>query len=116
MPQPVIATAKDVPFNEQVLLIIKTEGDIEIEGDGLVVSIVEATDWVLAFVKDYLSQGMTPQDLQDEIERAEQWRQSLTLQSQEVRRRTLETAARRDEIQNLEKRLKLDRETTERKD
>ncbi|MGB3787615.1 MAG: hypothetical protein WA949_06370 [Phormidesmis sp.] len=113
--QPVISTSKDVPFSEQVLLIVETEGDVE-KGDGLVLSMVEATEWVLTLVKDYLSQGMTSQDLQGEIERAEQWRQSLTLQSQEVRRRTLETAARRDEIQNLEKRLKLDREASERKD
>ena len=113
--RPIIATPKDVPFNEQVLLIVEVEGDVE-KGDSAVFNMAEATDWVLTLIKDYLSLGLTPQDLKDEIKRAEQWRQSLTLQSQEVRRRTLETAARRDEIQNLEKRLKLDREATERKD
>ncbi|MBE9063371.1 hypothetical protein [cf. Phormidesmis sp. LEGE 11477] len=103
--QSVISTAKDIPFSEQMLLIA------EIEDNNQVISVVDATEWVLGIVKDYLSLGVTPEELKGEIERAEQWRQSLTLQSQEVRRRTLETAARRDEIQNLEKRLKLDRET-----
>ncbi|EDX84480.1 hypothetical protein S7335_2177 [Synechococcus sp. PCC 7335] len=88
----------------------------EIEGDDQVVNVADATEWVLGLVKDYLSLGLTPEELKSEIERAEQWRQSLTLQTQEVRRRTLEMAARRDEIQNLEKRLKLARETSERKD
>ena len=108
--QGVISTSKDVPFSEQMLLIA------EIEGDDQVVSVVDATEWVLSLIKDYLSLGLTPKELESEIERAEQWRQSLTLQTQEVRRRTLETAARRDEIQNLEKRLKLDRETPERRE
>ena len=110
MSQGVISTSKDVPFGEQVLLIA------EIEGDDQVVSVVDATEWVLSLVKDYLSLDLTPKELEREIERAEQWRQSLTLKTQEVRRRTLEMAARRDEIQNLEKRLKLDRETPERRD
>ncbi|WP_038016480.1 hypothetical protein [Synechococcus sp. PCC 7335] len=108
--QSVISTSKDVPFGEQMLLIA------EIEGDDQVVNVADATEWVLGLVKDYLSLGLTPEELKSEIERAEQWRQSLTLQTQEVRRRTLEMAARRDEIQNLEKRLKLARETSERKD
>jgi len=108
-PQRVINTSKDVPFNEQALLLVEIE-DSDIEGSDRIVSVEDATEWILALIKDYLSLGMTPQDIYSEIERAEQWRQSLTLQSQEVRRRTLETAARRDEIQNLEKRLKLDRE------
>jgi len=113
--QEFISISRDVPFNEQVLLIVEIEGS-DIGGNDRVVSLVDATAWVLGLVEGYLSMGMTPKDLQNEAERAEQWRQSLTLQSQEVRRRSLETAARRDEIQNLEKRLKLDREATERQD
>jgi hypothetical protein len=112
----IISTSKDVPFNEQVLLIVEIEGSDIGSGDHRVVSMVDATAWVLGLVEDYLSTGMTPEDLHNELVQAERWRQSLTLQSQEVRRRSLETAARRDEIQNLEKRLKLDREATERQD
>ena len=108
-PQNIVSTAYDIPFNEQVLVLVDIESDN-------VVGVKDATEWVTDFIAEYLSLGLTPRGLEDELERAEQWRQSLTLQSQEVRRRALETAARRDEIQNLEKRLKLDSEASERKD
>ncbi|MEL6554578.1 MAG: hypothetical protein AAFQ63_14075 [Cyanobacteria bacterium J06621_11] len=105
-----MVTSEDVPFNEQVLILV------EMEGEEKIVSIADATEWVTDFVAEYLTLGLTPRALEDELERAEQWRQSLTLQSQEVRRRALETAARRDEIQDLEKRLKLDHEASERQE
>lgn len=109
-PSKILDTTQDVPFNEQALILV------EIEGEDQVTETKDATQWVTDFVAEYLSLGLTPRGLEDELERAEQWRQSLTLQSQEVRRRALETAARRDEIQNLEKRLKLESETVEQKD
>ncbi|MEL6880511.1 MAG: hypothetical protein AAFP09_08285 [Cyanobacteria bacterium J06607_10] len=109
-PARVLATSHPVAFNEQVLVLV------DINDDEQVVSVIDASQWVVDFVAEYLTHGLTPQGLADELDRAEQWRQSLTLQTQEVRRRALETAARRDEIQNLEKRLKLERETSERKD
>ncbi len=109
-PSKLVTVFQEVPFNEQVLVLV------ELEDDEHVVSLKDATEWVTDFVAEYLTLGLTPRGLEAELERAEQWRQSLTLQSQEVRRRALETAARRDEIQNLEKRLKLDREAAEHKD
>lgn len=109
-PCKVISTYKDIPFNEQVLVLV------ELVDEETVIAVQDATDWVMGFVAEYLTQGLTPTGLKEEVERAEQWRQSLTLQSQEVRRRALETAARRDEIQNLEKRLKVEREMLESKD
>ncbi|MGD1899977.1 MAG: hypothetical protein ACFB16_23900 [Phormidesmis sp.] len=109
-PSKIVITSQEVPFNEQVLVLV------EMENEDQVVTMKDATEWVTDFVAEYLTLGLTPRGLEDELERAEQWRQSLTLQSQEVRRRALETAARRDEIQNLEKRLKLDHEASEQKD
>jgi len=110
-PSKIVNTAQNVPFNEQALVLV------EIEDEDQVTNTKDATQWVTDFVAEYLTLGLTPRGLEDELERAEQWRQSLTLQSQEVRRRALETAARRDEIQNLEKRLKLESEAgVERKD
>lgn len=70
----------------------------------------DATDWIVQTLGDYLTIGITPEQLQEEIERAEQWRQSLTLQSQEIGRRVLETEARRDQIQQLEENLKKEKE------
>jgi hypothetical protein len=106
-PPRTITTSQSISMNEQALVLL------ELDADEKVVSVTDATQWVLDFVSEYLSLGLTPKVLKEELERAEQWRQSLTLQSQEVRRRALETAARRDEIQDLEKRLKLERETLE---
>jgi predicted RNase H-like nuclease (RuvC/YqgF family) len=79
------------------------------------VAVEDAIPWVLTLVEQYLTYGMTPAALEQEIERAERWRQSLTLKSQEVDRRALETAARRDEIQELERNLKQEQEELERR-
>lgn len=109
-PPRIITVAQGIDANEQVLMLV------ELDAENNLISAEDATQWVLDFVAEYLTLGLTPKGLEEELERAEQWRQSLTLQSQEVRRRALETAARRDEIQDLEKRLKLERETLESKD
>lgn len=109
-PAKTITTYQDIDFNEQTLVLV------DLDADEKLLSVEDATQWVLDFISEYLTLGLTPKALKEEVERAEQWRQSLTLQSQEVRRRALETAARRDEIQNLEKRLKLEREPQESKE
>jgi hypothetical protein len=105
-----IETPFSIPYNEGVLVLLK------LDTQNQVIAVTDATDWVLDLVSQYLSQGITPEFLKQEMERAEQWRQSLTLQSQEVRRRALETAARRDEIQALEQRLRLEQEELERRE
>ena len=94
-------------FNEGTLVLV------ELDDSNQVIELQEATDWVLDLVSQFLTQGVTPQFFHQEVERAEQWRQSLTLQSQEIRRRQMETAARRDEIQALEKKLRLEQEEPE---
>lgn len=78
--------------------------------DDKVSNLRDATDWIVQTLGEYLTIGITPEQLQEEIERAEQWRQSLTLQSQEIGRRVLETEARRDQIQQLEENLKKEKE------
>lgn len=105
-----IETTESVPFNEGTLVIVS------LDEQNQVTTVTDATDWVLDLVSKYLGQGITPEFLQQEVERAEQWRQSLTLQSQEVRRRAVETAARRDEIQALEQKLRLEQEDLERRE
>ncbi|MDJ0705353.1 MAG: hypothetical protein QNJ46_18885 [Leptolyngbyaceae cyanobacterium MO_188.B28] len=106
----VVETSGIVAFNEGALVLVELSNTNQID------AIRDASDWVLELVSQYLTRGVTPEFLEQEIERAEQWRQSLTLQSQEVGRRVLETAARRDEIQELEKNLKLEREELERRE
>ncbi len=93
---------KDVPeannFGEGMLVLV----DIQ---NKEVVSVKDARDWVLNFVKQYLTKGITPQGLQEELDRVEQWRQSLTLQSQDLARRTVELENRREQLQELELKL-----------
>jgi predicted RNase H-like nuclease (RuvC/YqgF family) len=86
---------------------------VEISPTHEVQKIQDATHWVLEIVKQYLSTGVTPDFLQEEVQRAEQWRQSLTLQSQELGRRALEMEARRDQIQELEENLKQEKKKLE---
>lgn len=87
-------------FSEGLLVLV------ELSSSQQVLSIKDAKDWVLDILQKFLVTGITPSFLQQETERAEQWRQSLTLQSQELDRRALELEARREQIQLLEENLK----------
>jgi hypothetical protein len=100
-----------IGFTEGALVLVTLDTD-----DATVKSIQDAVPWVLDLMDTFLVRGITPGFLEEEVERAEQWRQSLTLESQEVDRRALEAAARRDEIQELEKSLKLEQAELERRE
>ena len=97
-----IAEAIDLPEGMLVL--------VELSPQGEVLSLQDATTWVLDLVKTYLTSGVTPEFLKAETERSEQWRQSLTLQNQDLSRRSLEVEARREQIQALEESFKRDKE------
>ena len=73
----------------------------------------DAKPWILHLVKTYLVAGITPEFLKQEGDRAEMWRQSLTLKNQEVDRRALELEARREQIQALEADLKREKQQLE---
>lgn len=94
-------------FSDDLLVLV------EISNSNQIVDIREAKDWVLELVQRYLTYGITPSHLQQEIERAEQWRQSLTLESQELARRQIELEARREQIQVLEEELKNEKKQLE---
>ncbi|MFN6567414.1 hypothetical protein [Dendronalium sp. ChiSLP03b] len=98
-----ILLGKGNTMSEKLLVLVELSptGDIE--------RLEEATDWVLRLVQAYLSTGITPDFLHQEAERAEQWRQSLTLQNQDLARRSLELEARREQIQALEESIKRDK-------
>ena len=95
------------PLNEGLLVLVELSENQE------VLSIQHANDWVLDLVEQYLSAGVTPTFLQEEAERTEQWRQDLTLQSQDLTRRHLEMEARREQIQTLEEDLKREKQQLE---
>lgn len=87
---------------------------VELSDHKEVLSIQHAKDWVLDLVQKYLTSGATsPTFLEEETERAEKWRQELTLQSQDLTRRNLEMEARREQIQTLEEDLEPQRQRLE---
>lgn len=87
-------------FNEGMLVLV------ELGPSRQALSVYDAKPWLLDVVQKFLVNGITPEFLQQETERAEQWRQSLTLQSQELDRRALELEARKEQIQEMEAKLK----------
>ncbi len=109
----VVINPEDIPltdtnfFNEGWLVLVELSDEQE------VLSIRDARDWVLDLVQKYLTTGVTPTFLREEAERTEQWRQDLTLQSQDLTRRHLEMEARREQIQTLEEDLKREQQQLE---
>ena len=82
----------------------------EVSEGGQIESVQDATPWVLTVIEQYVTKGITPEALMAEAEQAEEWRQSLTMKSQDVVRRSVEVETRRDQIQELERGLEEKRE------
>lgn len=88
----------------------------EFAGEGKITNIRDATGWILYFMEQYLTSGITPEFLRAEADRAEQWRHKLTVESQELARRKLELEARREQIQGLLESLKQREKELERRE
>ena len=82
---------------------------VELSTTGKIETFEDATDWVINLVKTYLSTGVTSEFLKQETEKMENWQQNLTLQNQDLARRSLELEARREQIEALEESLKRER-------
>ncbi|MEB3217100.1 MAG: hypothetical protein VKN72_12850 [Nostocales cyanobacterium 94392] len=106
----VILLGKGKHLTEKLLVLVELSATGEIE------KIEDASNWVLEIVQKYLTTGISPEFLHQEAERAEYWRQNLTLQNQDLARRTLELEARREQIQALEEALKRDKSETHHQD
>ncbi len=78
---------------------------VELSPQGEIETIKDATDWVINLVETYLSTGVTPEFLKQEAVKMENWQQSLTLQNQDLARRSLELEARREQIEALKESL-----------
>lgn len=92
---PVISSPEAGAWNDGVLVLV------DLSPTHQVLSLEDATKWVVGLVSDYLTSGITPAFLAQEKERIEQGLQSVTLEKQELARKTLELEARREEIQRL---------------
>jgi len=78
-----------------------------------IMQVESANHWLIDIIHTFLRSGITPAFLQEEAERAEHWRQMLTLQSQDLDRRALELEARREQIEQLEETLKREKKHLE---
>ncbi|MEC4804542.1 MAG: hypothetical protein SAJ12_07855 [Jaaginema sp. PMC 1079.18] len=85
---------------------------VDLDESQQILSLQDATKWVLAILKK-LSTESGSESLGEEQAAIEQWRQELTLQSQDMTRRNLEIETRREQIQDLEKSLKEEKEQIE---
>ncbi|WP_013320943.1 hypothetical protein [Gloeothece verrucosa] len=73
-----------------------------------------AKDWILKMIEKHLKDNkITPEFVEKEQERIEQWRQEITGQSLDLTRRHLEVETRRDQLQELEISLKQEKEKLE---
>ncbi len=102
-----------VPFDEPTeygegALVLATLSDTQ-----QIVHLESADRWIIDIIQTFLRSGVTPAFLQEESARAEQWRQNLTLQSQDLDRRALELEARREQIEQLEETLKREKKQME---
>lgn len=86
---------------------------VEVDEEQQILNLQDAKYWLLDVIEEFLATNLSPAFLQQEAERAEQWRQDLTLQSQDLARRTMELEARQEQIQTLEAELKEEREKLE---
>ncbi|EAZ92957.1 hypothetical protein [Crocosphaera chwakensis] len=88
-------------FRDRVLVLVKLGNDHEI------IEVKEAKDWVMGLVETYLTNGtITPQWVQKEQEKVEQWRQEITAKSLDLTRRQLELETQKEQLQELEGKLK----------
>jgi len=87
-------------LSDGLLVLVETNDQEEIT------NIQSAKNWVLDFVEKYLTLGITPSFIEQESERIEEWRQDLTLQTQDLGRRQWEMESRREQIQALEEEIK----------
>lgn len=95
---------QDLKLNEGLLVLVDCSDNREI------LKIIEAKDWVLQLVQQYLSNyAITPQFVEKEQARLEKWRQELTSKSQDLTRQLLEIETRREQLQELETSLKGER-------
>ena len=87
-------------FSVGMFVLVKLDQNQE------VVSIQNATDWLLEVVRDRFAQEfINPEFIQQEQAKIETWRQEITAQSQDLTRRKLEIETRREQLEDLEKKL-----------
>ncbi|MDJ0508145.1 MAG: hypothetical protein QNJ64_02650 [Crocosphaera sp.] len=105
MSSEVIPLKLPVPFGNGALVLVKLDGEQKI------IEIEEAKDWVMGLIETYLTNGLiTPEWVEKEQEKVEQWRQEITVKSLDLTRRQLELETQKEQLQELETQLKQKKE------
>ncbi|NES85923.1 MAG: hypothetical protein F6K10_33595 [Moorea sp. SIO2B7] len=96
------------PYTEGLLVLV------ELSENGKIDAHKAAKDWILDLIQKYLiNPSITPEFVQQEQEKVEEWRQEIALKSQDLTRRNLEIETRREQLQELEDKLKEEKEQLE---
>ncbi|MGH7998455.1 MAG: hypothetical protein ACREPR_03260 [Brasilonema sp.] len=109
-----ISNSDSLPLDAEHFLLEGLLVLVELGENRQILKIQEAKDWVVGLIQQYLTSGaITPEFIQSEQARVEQWRQEITVQNLELTRRFLEIETRRDQLQELETNLKQEKEELE---
>jgi hypothetical protein len=85
---------------------------VELGDNQEILEVKAATDWVMGLVETYLTnEVMNPEWVQKEQEKVEQWRQEITAKSLDLTRRQLELETQKEQLQELEGKLKQEKES-----
>jgi hypothetical protein len=104
----VLSIGKENNLCEALLVLV------ELDENKQIVEVKNAKDWVINLVQQYLSvSSITPEFVREEQARIEEWRQEITAQSLDLTRRYLEVETQREQIQELEASLKIEKEKLE---
>lgn len=85
---------------------------VELDNHDQIIRCRDAKDWILNLIREFLVEGHSNHHINIPQEQAiiEKWRQELTSQSQDLTRIRLEIETRREELQELEQNLHIERE------
>ncbi|MEM8779059.1 MAG: hypothetical protein AAGF26_09340 [Cyanobacteria bacterium P01_G01_bin.49] len=87
---------------------------IELGDDQQVIDIRDAKDWIIHLVETYLTnEVMNAEWVKKEQKKVEKWRQEITAKSLDLTRRQLELETQKEQLQELEVRLKQEKEDLE---
>ncbi|MEA5534429.1 hypothetical protein VB691_10450 [Crocosphaera sp. XPORK-15E] len=104
----VISYEPSLPLGDGALVLV------ELGDNQQVVKVEAAQNWVIHLVETYLSnEVMNPEWVEQEQEKVEQWRQEITAKSLDLTRRQLELETQKEHIQELEAKLKEEKEALE---
>ena len=95
-----LSSTQEIAWSEGVLVLVECDNNYQ------TIKIQEAKDWVLSLVENFLSSNaISPEFVEREKLKIEEWRREIAAESQDLTRRYLEIETRREQLQELEEKL-----------